>query len=296
VVAQILEYAKVLATWDYRKLDEAVKSYTSKYLNEPATIFRLIQKAIHNCDIDEIEFELKVQDCLTNGRFALVVVGDRIFPEATQLAETIQAAPHLQYSMGFVELHCYRLEKGTNWPLVVFPRFVARTKEFTRAVVRVIYEEKKPDIQIQTISVPESQGPKRTNLDLFIASLPSDIKDSFRGYLDRWMQAGYTIYWGTVGFTLRIPWQGKLTTMLEAHPTNLGILAEKWATQYNLPTQTYGRYKDQLMRSPKIGGLIAIGRIYLEYHNLTGEDVALILDSTDKLVGELYEVTRLEKR
>lgn len=295
VVAQVLEYAKVLATWNYSKLDEAVISYMSKRFGEPTTIFGAVKKAIHSFDIDEIEFESKVQDCLTNGRFALVVVGDRIFPEATQLAETIQAAPHLQYSMGFVELRCYRLEKGTNWPLVVFPQFVAKTKEFTRAVIRVVYEEKKPDVQIETIEEEDKSVHKRTNLSLFIASLPSDIRDSFKGYLERWMKAGYTIYWGKVGLSLRIPWKGKLTTMFDAYPTILGILPEKWARLYDLPTETYKRYKDELMRSPTVGSLIAAGRKYPEYQNLTGEDVALILDSTDKLVGELYEITRLEK-
>lgn len=295
VVAQILEYAKVLATWNYGKLDEAVKSYMNRRFGEPTTIFRTVKKAIHNFDIDEIEFESKVQDCLTNGRFALVVVGDRIFPEATQLAETIQAAPHLQYSMGFVELRCYRLEKGTNWPLVVFPQFMARTKEFTRAVVRVVYEEKKPDVQIEAIEDDGKPPHKRTDFRLFIASLPSDIRDSFKGYLERWIQAGYTIYWGQVGFSLRIPWKGKLTTMFDAYPTILGIMPEKWARQYNLPTETYKRYKDELMRSSTVGSLIAAGRKYPEYQNLTGEDVALILDSTDKLVGELYEITRRER-
>ena len=53
--------------------------------------------------------------------------------------------------------------------------------------------------------------------------------------------------------------------------------------------------EDELMHSSTVGNLIAAGRKYPEYQNLTGEDVALILDSTDKLVGELYEITRLEK-
>ena len=155
VVAQILEYAKILATWSYGRLDEAVKSYMNKRFGEPISVFAAVKKAVHNFDLDQIEFESKVQDCLTNGRFALVVVGDRIFPEATQLAETIQAAPHMQYTMGFVELRCFRLGKGANWPLIVFLQFVAKTKEVTRAVVRVIYEEKKPDVQIETIETME---------------------------------------------------------------------------------------------------------------------------------------------
>jgi hypothetical protein len=292
VVAQILEYAKTIAAWNYGKLDEAVKSYMSKRFGEPISIFGAVKKAVHNFDLDEIEFESKVQDCLTNGRFALVVVGDRIFPEATQLAETIQAAPHMQYTMGFVELRCYRIERSTNWPLIVFPQFVAKTKEVTRAVVRVIYEEKKPDVQIEAVEDGDKMPHKRTNLSLFVAGLPSGVRDIVKAYLQRWMTAGYTISWGKVGFSMRILWKGKPTTLFEAYPTTLTILPEKWARQYDLPADVYKRYKDKLMRSLAVGSLVAAGRKYPEYRNLSEEDVALILDSTDKLANELIEAEK----
>jgi len=184
VVAQILEYAKVLATWTYNELDKAVPLFFSRRTREPQNIFVTVKKSIRDFDITEIEFQAKVQDCLTNGRFALLVVGDRIFPEATQLAEIIQSAPHLQFTLGFVELSCYRLEKGDNWPMVVVPHFVAKTNEVTRAVVRVIYEEKKPEVQVTAAEEPKTPS-KRTDLSNFIAGLPSDVRDIFKGYVER---------------------------------------------------------------------------------------------------------------
>jgi hypothetical protein len=57
-------------------------------------------------DREEIEFEQVVQDGSSNGRCALLIVADRIFPGATQLANVIQSAPHLQFTLAFVELHC----------------------------------------------------------------------------------------------------------------------------------------------------------------------------------------------
>ena len=141
VVAQILEYANTLAGWDFVRLDKAVQAFMEKQHGKAQSIYDLVRTRQKNFELSEIEFQQRVQDCLENGRFALVIVGDRIFPGATQLAETIQAAPHMQYSMGFVELLCYRLNEGSDWPLVIFPRFVVRTNEVTRAVVKVIYEE-----------------------------------------------------------------------------------------------------------------------------------------------------------
>jgi len=293
VVAQILEYAKTLTTWNYDKLDQAVSSYMGKRIGEPLSICGAVKKAVRNFEVSEIEFQAKVQECLSNGRFALLIVGDRIFPEATQLAETIQSAPHLQFSLGFIELRCYRLEKGSNWPLVVIPNFVAKTKEITRAVVRVIYEGEKPDIQVDAVEEEVGKPTSRTNLPVFIASLPRNIKDSFKAYIERWMKAGYIIYWGKVGFSLRIPWKGKITTIFDAYPNNTSIiLTEKWARQYELPERTYQKYKDELMKSPVVGSAVVAGRKYLNYEDMTADDVVLILHSTDKLVNELYQMSR----
>jgi len=289
VVAQILEYAKTLTSWTYNRLDQAVSSYLGRQTGEPISIFRTIKKAVHNFDISEIEFQAKAQDCLSNGRFALLIVGDRVFPEATQLAETIQSAPHLQFSLGFVELRCYRLEKGSNWPLVVVPNFVTKTREVTRAVVKVIYEEKRPDIQVEAVE-EEAKPTSRTNFAVFIASLPSNIKDSFKAYIERWMKAGYTIYWGKVGFSLRILWKGKMVTIFDAYPNNTSIiLTEKWARQYELPEDIYQSYRDELMKSTILGSAIAEGRKYWNYEDMTADDAVLILHSTDKFFTELHQ-------
>lgn len=289
VVAQILEYAKTLTSWTYNRLDQAVSSYLGRRTGESISIFRAIKKTARNFDVSEIEFQAKAQDCLSNGRFALLIVGDRIFPEATQLAETIQSAPHLQFSLGFVELRCYRLEKDSNWPLVVVPNFVTKTREVTRAVVKVIYEEKMPDIQVEAVE-EEAKPTSKTNSAVFIASLPSSIKDSFKAYIERWMKAGYTIYWGKVGFSLRIQWRGTVITIFDAYPNNTSIiLTEKWAHQYELPEDVYQGYRDELMKSPILGSAVAAGRKYMNYEDITADDVILILNSTDKFVAELHK-------
>ena len=41
------------------------------------------------------------------------------------MEDSIRFAPHLQFSMNFVELQCYRLKKDSDWPLIVIPRIVA---------------------------------------------------------------------------------------------------------------------------------------------------------------------------
>ena len=287
VVAQVLEYAKTLSAWTYYDLDSAVMSFQSGRTGTSASIYEIVKSAHRSLDIGEIDFQARVQSCLNNGRFALLIVGDRIYPEATQLAEVIQSAPHLQFSMGFIELRCYRLDKNANWPLVVVPNFLSKTKEYTRAIVKIFYEEKKPDVLVEAVDVDRNRS--KTNFQEFLASLPSNIRDSYSTYLKSWMRTpGYTVYWGQVGFSLRIPIDGKLTTVFETYPTNTSITSDKWAKKYNFPDKPYNKYRIELTKSSVLGSAMAAGRRYLEYSDLNEDDIMLLLSSTDKLTQDIF--------
>lgn len=285
VVAQILDYANTLASWSFQQLNEAVQAFMKKWHGESKSIYQLVKRKIRDDDSNEIEFQQRVQNCLDNGRFALIIVGDKIFPGATQLAEVIQSAPHMQYTMGFVELCCYKMEKGSDWPLIVIPNFVTKTNEITRAVVKVVYEEKKPDVEVVT-PIEEKTASGHTTFAEFVASLPSAISDVFKSYIEGWKKTGYTVYWGQVGFSLRINWKGKLTTILDAYPTYIGILGEKRVKKYELPMSNYMKYKEQLMKSPVLSSALASGIKhvkYIYYEDISVDDIALLLNATDAL-------------
>ena len=66
--------------------------------------------------------------------------------------------------------------------MIVVPHFVVRTKEYIRAVVKVIYEVKKPEVQVSSIDT-ELPVKGKTNYDEFIASLPSELKETFEHYI-----------------------------------------------------------------------------------------------------------------
>jgi len=288
VVAQILEYTRTLKTWSYQQLDEAVKNFTQKRLGKPSSLFEVVRDHLKHSGLGEMEFQQMAQDALGNGRFALLVVGDRIYPSATQLAEIIQSAPHLQFSMAFVELQCFRLKKDSDWPLVIFPRLVAKTREETRAVVKVVYEQKMPEVEVAAPAAEES-SPGHTSFTEFITSLPSSSGDVFRPYLERWMKEGYTIYWGIKGLSIRIGWgeKKKQITVFDAYPEFAGTLTEKWAREYDLPRGPYSKYRSSLMESPAISSRIASGKRYIPYDMMSGSDLKLLLDATDALLHSL---------
>ena len=290
VVAQILDYTRTLSNYTYDKLDNQVSTYMSNRYKEPLNIYTCIKKAGHRIDTDPIEFQAKVQDGLKNGRFILLIVGDKIFPEATQLADIIRSAPHLQFTMGFVELHCFKLQKDKNWPLVVVPHLVAETNEITRAVIRVIYDPKTPpEIQVETppevMAVGSGRG--KTNPTIFAASLPSNIQDIFNSYIESWANVGYTLYWGKVGFSLRIKWKGEVISIYYAYPDQTSIITEKLARQYEFPSEIYKKYKDELIKSHVLGNVLTTGKMYIAYNQMMVDDTVLLLSSTDTLASEL---------
>ena len=283
VVAQILDYAKGLTTWSYKDLDDAVQGFMQKSFGKPKSLFKAVKDHVRNLEVSEIEFQDLVQGGLTDGRFALLVVGDRIFPGATELAEIIQSAPRLRFSMNFVELQCYRLKKDSNWPLVVFPAFVAKTREVERAVVRITYKQEKPEVKIDTPSIePTSRG--HTSLRVFIASLPPDAREIFRPYIEKWMNEGYFVYWGIAGFSLRIDWKGKKATIFDAYPEFANCLRQKKAEKLGLPEGPYHKYRSALMASPAISSRISAGRTVVYYEDMSDADIQLLLKCTDNLL------------
>ncbi len=167
-----------------------------------------------------MELEQRVQDGLAKGRFVLLIVGDRICPAATQLAQVIQSAPHLQ-----------------------------------------------------------------STLAEFAASLPAELADLFRSYIQSWDEKGYTIYWGKVGFSLRVFHEGKLRTVMDAYPDNMSICQESRLERYGLPREGYSEYRSALLGSPRIAAALTTGRHYVKYDELTTDEVRLLLEATDSMVG-----------
>lgn len=289
VVAQILDYAKTLSTWQFNELDTKVRKYSQKKLGNPLGMYDLLTQNNSEADLDSIDFEASVQESLTDGKFVLLIVGDKIRPEVTQLAEIIQSAPHMQFRMGFVELQCHKLNSGSDWPIVVSPKLILKTKEVTRAVVKVVYEKEKPEVEVTTPSkkLGKETSSGKINFDEFIASLPSRVGDHFITYLESWMKSDLVVYWGTVGFSLRVYHLGRLTTIFEAYPDRASIYQDKTFEKNSLPKESHQAYKEKLMRSPISGNVFVSGRKYLKYDEMSADEVALLLKATDEFARSI---------
>jgi hypothetical protein len=127
VVAQILDYARELSTWDYDDLQREVSRRTGQKGN---ALFAIVSARYP--DVIEADFVDEVQRSLRNGRFLLLIVGDGIREGAGAIASFLHEHGSLEFTFGLVELALYR---HGDQGLLAFPQVVAQTVIIDRRVI-----------------------------------------------------------------------------------------------------------------------------------------------------------------
>lgn len=161
VVAQVIDYAKELATWDYDQLCTAVLASSRRRGEDVASLEEKVAQALSAAGMALHEFQENVAACLTEGNFLLLIVGDRISPNIALLTKAIQSAPGLGFMLGLAEMQLYEVNHGDDWPLIVVPEIVGRTVEKTRGVVRVYYTDQRPVVTVDNLDEIEEEDSER---------------------------------------------------------------------------------------------------------------------------------------
>lgn len=131
VVAQILDYAKELAKWEYEDLQREINRRLGGSGN---TLYGLVCGSSKGFEPEEAAFVDAMSRNLRRGRFLLLVVGDGIREGAEGIADFLSTAGHLDFSFAMVEVAVF---EGDNTGTIVFPRVIARTVELHRVVVEI---------------------------------------------------------------------------------------------------------------------------------------------------------------
>jgi hypothetical protein len=137
VVGQLIDYAKDVNRWTFTELEGKVQAYNIRRRQSKLGILDSIREIE---DIDESEEQIIVDTISRNlrtGRFLLLVVGEGIRESVEEMADFLQQTPQMLFTLALVELQVYELGTKGGKPLLVIPQVVARTREITRAVVRV---------------------------------------------------------------------------------------------------------------------------------------------------------------
>jgi hypothetical protein len=83
----------------------------------------------------------------------LLIVGDGIQEGIEHMAEFLQRAPHLGFTLGLIELALFRSGDNSKTGFFVQPRVIARTREISRAIVEI--HSSVPTVAV-TVTVPET--------------------------------------------------------------------------------------------------------------------------------------------
>lgn len=211
VVGQIIDYAKELTTWTYSKLNDAVK-VSSQLLNNNAKgvielikEFDLIDENQEQIIIDNIDRNFK------RGRLLLLIVGDGIRESVEDMVEYLSNTPQVQFTLGLVELQVYKNPNIEN-DLIVIPNLITRTKEITRAIIKIENSTTNNLINVETDFKevkPKSQATRSTiTEDDFFEQLKQNTDNEScefaKHILKTSIEKGYYIEWNSGSFVTKL--------------------------------------------------------------------------------------------
>lgn len=206
VVGQTLDYAKELATWSYEDLDKVARAYARQYLSKDQSLFQLAE-ATADGPIDEAAFFDTVSLNLRRARFLLVIAGDGIRESVEDLVAFLHQTPSLHFTLALVELLLYRVPTPPG-ALLVVPQVVARTREITRAVVRVEGATIE-SVRVEVDTAPDS-APRRFTLTeedffrLLAQNVGPDEVAFARELIEDARNLGLVVDWGQTSFVLKL--------------------------------------------------------------------------------------------
>ena len=133
VIGQILDYARVLASWSYDDLERGVRNRTNR------SPFDIVSEA-HD-GVQEHIFVDNVGRRLKRGEFLLLIIGDGIREGVEEIISYVQEHAGLRFNLALIEAAVFRRDGGDD--LIIQPRVLARTELVPRTVLvrRTILEE-----------------------------------------------------------------------------------------------------------------------------------------------------------
>lgn len=220
VVGQIIDYAKDVSQWDFEDLDAQVRAYARQHSQGKVGLLEIVRDAGFGFELDEAQFIDRVTRNLQRGRLLLIVAGDGIRESVEAMADYLQQTPQLHFTLALVELLTYELDASER-SLLVVPQVVARTREITRAVVRVEgtgIESVHVDVDTTTEMVhPRSKRYTLTEEDFFDrlgqAATDEEVRLA-RTLVSDMENLGAKIDWKQASFSVKLPDPGESGQML----------------------------------------------------------------------------------
>ncbi len=131
VVAQIMDYAKEIATWRYEDLRDAINRANRTQDENP--LYKIAEQNPNTPN--EQYFTDQVSRNLRLGRHLLLIVGDGVQEGVERLANFLQQNMGLQYTLGLLEMNLYKNPMQDGF--IVIPNIIAKTVLIERGILRI---------------------------------------------------------------------------------------------------------------------------------------------------------------
>lgn len=131
VIAQIIDYAKEVSTWNYETLQEAIRRTRHLEGSDEQVPRSLYELVAAKGEVDEVSFHDTVSRNLKRGRFLLLIVGDGIREGVEAMAEFLQQHAGFHFTLAFIEIALFEAPGG----YIAQPRVLARTTNINRGIV-----------------------------------------------------------------------------------------------------------------------------------------------------------------
>ncbi len=216
VVGQIIDYAKELSKWTFTELNNAVIAYNRRYKNNDNGVLETIREYETVDESEESYFIDNVSRNLKRGRFLLLIVGDGIRESVEEMVEYLSKSPQLYFTLSLIELQVYKMENSSD-SLLIIPQIITRTKEITRAIIRVEHSaSENVQVSIETDigmepSKNEANVPARSLIkaDDFFEQLLTNSDDTYVAFAKQIIsdaeERGYIVEWGQGSFVVKLP-------------------------------------------------------------------------------------------
>lgn len=211
VVGQIIDYAKDVSGWSFEDLDSRVREYNRDFRTSGLGIVDTIRLTDEMEEPDESLVVDAVARNLERGRFLLLVVGDGIRESVEAMASFLQSAPQLHFTLALIELQVYEAGGEPGRSLLVVPQVVARTREITRAVVRLEGKAREAvsvdmDTEVETTRRPRTRSTlsQQDYFDALGRHVDQQLVDFVRRIMEDVEGRGCMIQWRKAAFSVRL--------------------------------------------------------------------------------------------
>jgi hypothetical protein len=109
VIAQIIDYASELTSWNYDLLESAIRRARSQDASTSTPVRSLFEIVSAAGEMDEVAFHDAVSRNLRRGRVLLLIVGDGIREGLETMTEFLQQHAGLHFTLSIVELALFKV-------------------------------------------------------------------------------------------------------------------------------------------------------------------------------------------